>query len=436
MNDELVCHARSSRKAALFWTTMAFFGGFAGVSAFGPIVSQLKAGLGLSPMMMGLLAASPALSGSLLRIPFGAAVDRTGGKRPILVLLVLAAVGIAGMTAMFRFFPDPRPAHYGAFLLCGVLCGCGIAVFSVGVPTVSYWYPQKRQGAALAVYAGLGNLAPGIFALLLPALVTSLGFTVSYVIWLAATLVLIAALGWRMQDAPYFQYREMGIEIEPDALLHACGQELLPSGNALSSLRKAAADGRTWILTGLYFVSFGGFIALTVWYPTYWAENFALSLVKAGGLTSLYAIGASFLRVLGGYGADRWGGERVTLVSFVLVGVGAVLTMAAGASLSIALAGQMLLAVGMGFANAAVFKLVPKYSPQAVGGAAGIVGGLGAFGGFVIPLLLGLFVKYDSAAGYARGFGVFVALSILAVGGIGLLLRQARSTTAALAAAD
>lgn len=436
MNDNLVCHARSSRQAALFWTTLAFFGGFAGVSAFGPIVSQLKAGLGLSPMMMGLLAAIPALSGSLLRIPFGAAVDRTGGKRPILVLLVLAAVGIAGMTAMFHFFPDPRPGHYGLFLLCGVLCGCGIAVFSVGVPTVSYWYPQKRQGSALALYAGLGNLAPGIFALLLPALVTALGFTEAYVIWLAATVTLIAALGWRMRDAPYFQYRQMGIEIDPEALLHACGQELLPAGNALTSLRKAAADGRTWILTGLYFVSFGGFIALTVWYPTYWAENFAISLVKAGGLTSLYALGASLLRVLGGYGADRWGGERVTLVSFVGVSAGAGLTMAAGGSLGIALAGQMLLATGMGFANAAIFKLVPKYSPRAVGGAAGIVGGLGAFGGFVIPLLLGLFVKYDSAAGYSRGFGVFLALSILAVGGIGLLLRQARSTVATVATAD
>jgi NNP family nitrate/nitrite transporter-like MFS transporter len=436
MNDELVCHARSSPRAALFWTTMAFFGGFAGVSAFGPVVSQLKAGLGLSPMMMGLLAASPALSGSLLRIPFGAAVDRTGGKRPILVLLVLAAVGIAGMTAMFRFFSDSGPGHYGLFLLCGILCGCGIAVFSVGVPTVSYWYPQKRQGAALAVYAGLGNLAPGIFALLLPALVTFLGFTVSYVIWLAATVALIAALGWRMRDAPYFQYRQMGIEIDPDALLHACGQELLPAGNAMVSLRKAAADSRTWILTGLYFVSFGGFIALTVWYPTYWAENFSLSPVKAGGLTSLYALGASLLRVLGGYGADRWGGERVTLVSFVGVGAGAGFTMAAGGSLGIALAGQMLLAAGMGFANAAVFKLVPKYSPRAVGGAAGIVGGLGAFGGFVIPLLLGLFVKYDSTAGYARGFGVFLALSILAAGGIGLLLRQSRSTVDTVAAAD
>ncbi len=77
-----------------------------------------------------------------------------------------------------------------------------------------------------------------------------------------------------MKDAPYFQYREMGIDIDPDALLLACGEELVPSGTAMQSLRKAASDWRTWILTCLYFVSFGGFIALTVWLPTYWAELF------------------------------------------------------------------------------------------------------------------------------------------------------------------
>ena len=307
MNDENVCYAQSSRGAALFWTTLAFFGGFAGVSAFGPIVSKLKVSLDLSPLLMGLLAASPALSGSLLRIPFGAMVDRTGGKKPILILLALAASGIAGITLMFWLYPAPFPAQYPLFLLFGVLCGCGIAVFSVGIPSVSYWYPQKSQGSALAIYAGLGNLAPGMFALLLPYLVVSLGFTSSYVMWFGLIFLLVVLVKVFMKDAPYFQYREMGIDIDPDALLLACGEELIPSGTAMQSLRKAASDWRTWILTCLYFVSFGGFIALTVWLPTYWAELFAVSLVKAGGLTALYSLSASLLRVLGGFAADRLG---------------------------------------------------------------------------------------------------------------------------------
>jgi NNP family nitrate/nitrite transporter-like MFS transporter len=425
MNDENVCYAQSSRGAALFWITLAFFGGFAGVSAFGPIVSKLKVSLALSPLLMGLLAASPALSGSLLRIPFGAMVDRTGGKKPILILLALAAAGIAGITLMFWIYPAPFPAQYPLFLLFGVLCGCGIAVFSVGIPSVSYWYPQKKQGSALAIYAGLGNLAPGMFALLLPFLVVSLGFTISYVLWFGLIFVLVVLVKVFMKDAPYFQYREMGIDIDPDALLLACGEELVPSGTAMQSLRKAASDWRTWILTCLYFVSFGGFIALTVWLPTYWAELFAVSLVKAGGLTALYSLSASLLRVLGGFTSDRLGGERVTLVSFIIVGIGALLMMLAGGSIGMAVTGEVILALGMGFANAAVFKLVPKYSPAAVGGAAGIVGGLGAFGGFVIPPLMGLFVKINGAAGYAQGFGVFIGLSILSVVLIAVLNRQA-----------
>jgi len=218
-----------------------------------------------------------------------------------------------------------------------------------------------------------------------------------------------------MKDAPYFQYREMGIEIDPEALLLSCGEELIPSGTALQSIRKAGADWRTWILTYFYFVTFGGFIALTVWFPTYWAESFQTSMVKAGALTALYSLSASLLRVGGGYASDRWGGEKIVLGSFGVVAVGALAMILVSQSFVLALAGEMLLALGMGFANAAVFKLVPKYSPRAVGGAAGIVGGLGAFGGFVIPPLMGLFVKFKGPAGYSDGFGVFLGLSLLAL---------------------
>jgi len=415
MSEENVCYAQSSRGAALFWTTLAFFGGFAGVSAFGPIVSKLKDALALSPLLMGLMAASPALTGSLLRIPFGAMVDRMGGKKPVLILLVLAALGIAGITMMFWMYPVPSPSQYPLFLIFGMLCGSGIAVFSVGIPTVSYWYPQKIQGSALVIYAGLGNLAPGLFALLLPFLVVSLGFTASYVIWFVLLVALVILILLFMKDAPYFQYREMGIEIDPDALLIACGEELVPSGTAMESIRKAGSDWRTWILTYFYFVTFGGFIALTVWFPTYWFQLHHMSLIKAGGLTALYSLSASLLRVLGGYASDRIGGEKVTFLSFIVVGVGAMLMVLSATSAELATAGLMILALGMGFANAAVFKLVPKYSPAAVGGAAGIVGGLGAFGGFVIPPLMGLFVKFNGPPGYSHGFYVFLGLSVMAL---------------------
>jgi len=428
MSDEAVCYAQSSRGAALTWTTLAFFAGFAGVSAFGPIVANLKQSMELNPLFVGLLAASPALTGSLLRIPFGAMVDRVGGKKPILILLSLAVAGIAAMTLLFTIFSPPQPSHYPLFLMAGMLCGCGIAVFSVGIPTVSYWYPQKKQGTALAIYAGLGNMAPGMFAMALPFLVLSLGFAISYVLWLGMLLSLLIVFLFYMKDAPYFQYKEMGIQIDEDALFIACGEELIPSGNVMESLKRAGSNWRTWILTMFYFVTFGGFIALTVWFPTYWREYFGTSLVLAGFFTALYSLSASILRVFGGFISDRIGGEKTVFLSFVVVAVGAFLMIVASRSMAMAVTGVMLLALGMGFANAAVFKLVPKYTPETVGGAAGIVGGLGAFGGFVIPPVMGLFVKVSGTEGYPLGFAIFLGLSLLSLGLFVILNRYAPDT--------
>ncbi len=413
--DQAVCYAKSSKKAALTWATLAFFGGFAGVSAYGPIVTRLRESMEMSAFLMALLSSSPALTGSLMRIPFGAMVDRYGGKKPILILLGLAAAGILCITLLFWLFPSPDISQYPLFLLAGVLCGCGIAVFSVGIPTVSYWHSQEKQGSALAIYAGAGNLGPGVFALILPAMVVSFGFKTSYTIWFLFVLALVFLVAIFMKDAPYFQYRQMGIEIDKNALMNVCGEELFPSGKATESLKKAAADWRTWILTYLYFVSFGGFIALTVWFPTYWEEFFGFGLVAAGLLTALYSLSCSLLRILGGWASDRAGGETVALVSFLVTLAGSVVIAVAAGFHWLAAGGEVLMALGMGFANAAVFKLVPKYSPGAVGGAAGIVGGLGAFGGFAIPPLMGLFVKYYGPRGYSLGFLVFTALCVVSL---------------------
>lgn len=425
--DHNVCYAASSPRAALAWTTLAFFMGFAGVSAFGPVLPKLRQAMDAGPFLMGLLAASPSLTGSLLRIPFGAMVDRFGGKRLILTLLLLAAAGVAGITLLFSLGGSLTLSHYPLFMIFAMLCGCGIAVFSVGVPAVSYWYPQRKQGTALAIYGGLGNLAPGAFALLLPFLATTFGFTTSYVLWLATLLAMTALIALRMKDAPYFQYKEMGMAIDPEALLLACGEELVPTGRAMDSIRRAGADWRTWVLTFFYFITFGGFIALTVWLPTFWTERFGAGLVLAGLLTAVFSLSASLLRVAGGIVSDRLGGETVVALSLGTVGLGALAMTMVDTSAAAAVAAELVLALGMGFGNAAVFKLAPKFTPQAVGGAAGIIGGLGAFGGFAIPPVMGLIVRWKGPAGYTQAFYIFLGLSAAAL----LLFALLRRTGAA-----
>ncbi|MGW8251567.1 MAG: MFS transporter, partial [Anaerolineales bacterium] len=177
---------KGNPRQGLFGATLGFFAGFAAVSLFGPTANRFKDVMELTPVMIGLLVAVPSLSGSLLRIPFGAWVDTTGGRKPFLVLLWLSVVGMLGLTAVVYFlYPDRLSSSlYPLLLLLGMLSGCGIATFSVGIGQVSYWFPQKRQGTALGTYAGVGNLAPGLFSFLLPVALSSWGLSGAYLAWL------------------------------------------------------------------------------------------------------------------------------------------------------------------------------------------------------------------------------------------------------------
>lgn len=409
---------KGDKNRALFFATLAFFAGFAGVSAYGPIVPMLKKTLNLSPFSMSFLAAAPALIGSLLRIPFGAMVDRTGGKKPTLILLFLSAVGILGMAKLLSLPLEEQTTNLFLFVAFGMLAGCGIATFSVGIPTVSYWFPQKSQGMALAIYGGLGNTAPGFFAILLPLLIARFGFGYSYLIWL---LMLIAAgflIATFMHDAPSFQLERNGHIVDHKNPNHRrilndkFQQELVPTGNMFASLKIAAGTWNTWLLTCIYFTTFGGFIALTAWLPTFWMQNFGTTIILAGTLTAVYSLSASAARMVGGIISDKLGGEKILGLSLIIMLVGS-LVMIAAINFNTTLVAQLLLALSMGAANAAVFKLVPKFAPTTVGGTTGIVGGLGAFGGFGIPLALGGFVSRFGS--YTKAFAIFAALALISL---------------------
>ena len=96
-----------SAQRSLIGATIGFFIGFGAVSLFGPTAQSFIKVMHLVPSQVGLLVAMPMLTGSLLRIPFGAWVDRNGGKKPFLVLLLASLVGIAGLYWMLlTMYPD------------------------------------------------------------------------------------------------------------------------------------------------------------------------------------------------------------------------------------------------------------------------------------------------------------------------------------------
>jgi len=409
----------------LLGTTLGFFFGFAAVSLYGPTAIKFKEAMDLTPAMMGLLVAIPALSGSLLRIPFGAWVDTTGGKKPFLILLILSVIGLGGVTMLLNLsYPEKMHGLLGLILFLGFLSGAGIATFSVGIAQTSYWFPKKKQGMALGTYAGLGNLAPGVFSLILPFYLQSFGFISAYFAWFLFLLmgtVIYAIIG---KNTYYFQFKKAGkSEEESRKMAMELGQEMFPSGNVKDSLINSAKVRNTWALVALYFTSFGGFIGLTAWFPIYWSQLHDFSVIKAGIFTAIFSLTASVLRVYGGKFADKSGGEKVSLISLIIVLVASIV-LSFTQSVTIGFLSVLLLAVGMGINNGAVFKLVPDYVPKAIGGASGWIGGLGAFGGFAIPPIMGAVASSYGKAGYALGFIVFIILALLSIGIVVILKKQ------------
>lgn len=409
-------HIKGNRSQALFLATLGFFGGFAGVAVFGPLVPRFRDLLDLSPFAAALLASMPNLTGSLLRIPFGAAVDRFGGKRPLLTLLVITLAGLAGLLALLHSsYPAHMTGTYPLLLCLAVLIGCGIASFSVGIAQVSYWFPKREQGGALGIYGGLGNLSPGLSTMLLPLAVAAMGMFVGYSIWLLILLAITLVYAIFVQDAPVFQLRRQGIAVDPATLAGYGGGETIPSGTAKAGLAAAARVPATWSLVGFYFLSFGGFMALTAWLPTYWHVMYGSTLRDAGLLTATFSLLAALVRVVGGIASDRLPIRFALIGNFGLMFAG-LIVIGYSHVFSISLAGTLAIAAGMGLQNAIVFKLLPAYVPNAVGGAAGWVGGLGALGGFVLPPLMGIVTAMvGGPEAYARGFLPVAALVVVAM---------------------
>ena len=226
-----------------------------------------------------------------------------------------------------------------------------------------------------------------MFTLMLPFAIAAWGLAGSYLAWLAFLLVGAGDLrlaGARRLLFPASRARR-STRNERARSPRENGQQLFPNERVWRRIARGAKKPRTWGLVVLYFVSFGGFLALTAWFPTYWINLHHVDMKTAGMLggsafrcwrpssacsAACFPNGsaASALRVRGlRRRADRRGAADLV------------------ADFSINLAGELLIALGMGVGNAAVFKMVPKYVPNAVGGASGLVGGLGALGGFVIP---------------------------------------------------
>lgn len=396
--------------------TLGFFFASAAISLFGPSATKLMEVMNMSPSQLGLLVAIPTLSGSLLRIPLGASVDVNGGRKSFLFLMIVSIIGLTGLSILLTTnYPNNMEGTYWLILLFGCLSGFGIASFSVGAGQSSYWYPKSKQGIVLGIFAGLGNLGAGVFAILLPLLLTAIGFVPAYYIWTAMLIIGTVIYYFLSCNAFYFQYKQKGLSTEESIkMAKDAGQELFPAGNMKESLKISAKIPETWVLLISYFVTFGGFIALTAWFPTFWQKTYGLSATMAGLYTAIFASLATVLRIPAGKLADKVGGIKMSMTALVTLTIITII-MAFVHNLYISIFCVTIIAITFGMNNASVMRLVPEYIHKSVGGASGWIGGLGAFGGFVFPPILGEVASKMGITGYYRGFLTFSVLSIISI---------------------
>jgi MFS transporter, NNP family, nitrate/nitrite transporter len=166
-----------------------------------------------------------------------------------------------------------------------------------------------------------------------------------------------------------------------------------------------------WWFCGFYCITFGGFVGLASFLPVLFKDQYGLSAVTAGTVAAVCVLAGSFLRPLGGYLADRFGGSHVLVQLFIAAGV-LLLAVSMLPPVWVMAALLFLTMATLGMGNGAVFQIVPNRFPHEVGVITGVVGAAGGIGGFMLPTVLGFVRQWTGS--FAGAFIIFAAMALAA----------------------
>lgn len=373
--------SKSGHPATLFSAFLYFDTSFMVWVLIGVLGVHIAGSFGLTASQKGLLVAIPILGGSLVRIPMGILVDHMGPKRTgilgqCLVMIPLVWAWLLGQT-------------FHEFLAIGLLLGVAGGSFAVALPLASRWYPPQHQGLAMGI-AGAGNSGTVLAALLAPRLAEKVGWHNVFGLALIPVLLTLAIYILLAKDSPSQPSPKplrsyLGVCREPDAI---------------------------WFCL-FYAFTFGGFVGLASFLVIFFHDQYGLSKVMAGNFTALCVCAGSFLRPVGGYLADRFGGARMltVLIASASVGLMAVATLP---PLGWATALLFLVMALFGMGNGSLFQLVPQRFREEIGVATGVIGAAGGLGGFALPVLFGL--SKDFSGLYSLGFVWFGGAGFVCLG--------------------
>jgi NNP family nitrate/nitrite transporter-like MFS transporter len=391
-----------ARRRVLVLSTVAFTLLFNVWLMLGVLAVPLRAELRLSDVQLEWLISTAILSGALLRLNFGIWADRFGGRNVYVALLALTAIP----TYLFS-----RAESYEALLICALLFGLTGNAFTAGIAWCSAWFPSETKGTALGVF-GAGNVGASgtkLLILLVPGVLTAVPA--------AGLLGGVIPGGWRFVPALYSLL--LLIMAGLIVWLAPTPDRTPGQGRALADLLRPLRAVRVWRFSLYYVVCFGAYVGLSGWLPKFYVDTYGLSLHDAALMTALFIFPASLLRPLGGYLSDRHGPRVISYAVFVVMAIalGILLLPADASSAGLHPQGPwgftlLMVVVGccMGIGKASVYKYIPNYFPDDVGAVGGLVGMLGALGGFVLPPVFGALGRWSGVPQMA--FAALLALTL------------------------
>jgi NNP family nitrate/nitrite transporter-like MFS transporter len=324
------------------------------------VVNLPNVGFQYSTNQLFWLTALPGLSGATLRIFYSFMVPIFGGRKWTAIStasLLIPALGIG-------FAVQDINTSYPTMLVLALLCGFGGGNFASSMANISFFYPKAQKGTALGMNAGLGNLGVSV---------------VQFVVPLVIAAGVFGALGGEPQSwSKAGQVKQMWMQnagfiwvpfIALTSILAWLGMNDIASAKA-SFADQAVIFKRkhNWLMCWLYTGTFGSFIGYSAAFPllikTQFPDVNPLEYAFLGPLVGALA------RVAGGVLADKAGGARVTLWTFVvmILAVFGVLHFLpqGGAALGQAVpnfwgffAMFMLLFACTGVGNASTFRMIP-----------------------------------------------------------------------------
>ena len=367
----------------------------------GPLGAQIGETLHLSAQQKGLMVAVPILSGAILRIVLGLAVDRVGAKRTGVCaqLIVMAGLFYAWLVGLGGF---------EATLLMGVVLGFAGASFAVALPQAGRWYPPNMQGVVMGI-AGAGNVGTVLDALFAPRIAAAYGWRAAFGLALIPAIIVLVVYA--------IFSREAAVEFKKKRLI-----------DYFKLLKERDAH---WFCF-YYTISFGGFVGLASSYVLYFKSEFGLPAVHAGDLAAICTAAGALLRPTGGAIADRIGGIR-SLYRCYTVAALALIAAALGHQLIFNLITLVVASAALGMANGSVFQLLPQRFGKELGVMTGLVGAGGGIGGFYLASSLGY--SKGLTGSYLAGLMIFASLCFCAIVGLGVVKTRWRTTWGLLAKA-